>query len=293
MEEVIQKARILLEALPYIRKFHGKIVVVKYGGAAMKKEELRQSFAKDVVLLQYVGVHPVIVHGGGPQITRLLERLGVRSRFIDGQRVTDRETMEVVEMVLAGTVNKEIVNLIHRYGGRAVGLSGKDGLLITAKKFVPRDMKGRPKPDIELGLVGEVERVNTDILRSLLEGGFIPVIAPVGVGAEGETYNINADLAAGRIASAMRAEKLILLTDVRGIMYGEELISTVDEKEALDLVQKGVISSGMLPKVQCGIEALNGGVEKVHIIDGRVEHALLLEMFTDKGVGTQIVKAGI
>ena len=291
MDDPIDKTKVLIEALPYIRRFYDKTVVIKYGGSTMEEERLKRSFALDVVLLKFIGIHPVIVHGGGPQIGELLSRLGKPSQFIDGMRVTDRETMDVVEMVLVGKVNKEIVALINQQGGKAVGLSGKDGRLVIARKLrlaKGEGKKGAPEA-VDIGMVGEVEAVNPGVIDALEKENFIPVIAPVGVGREGETYNINADLVAGKIASALKAEKLILLTDVEGVKdEGGGLIPSLDVKQARQLIGQKVISSGMIPKVNCCLEALSEGVTKTHIIDGRVEHAILLEIFTDVGVGTQI-----
>jgi len=289
MQRLIDKANVLLEALPYIRQFTGKQMVIKYGGAAIAHKDLT-NFVQDVVLLKFVGVLPVVVHGGGPQIGQLLKRLSKESRFVEGMRVTDPETMEAVEMVLAGKINKDIVNLIQQCGGRAVGLCGKDGGLIQARKLWLRGQDGQIRRDVDLGLVGEVELVQTEVINVLQHNGFIPVVSPVGVGEEGQTYNINADLVAGKIAGALRAEKFILLTDVDGIMNPQnELISSIDSQQVRRLIADGTISGGMLPKVRCCIDALEAGVTKVHIIDGRMEHAILLEMFTDKGIGTQIV----
>ena len=277
----IEKADVLLEALPYIRRFAGKVMVVKYGGHAMENEELKDSFAQDVVLLKYVGMHPVIVHGGGPQIDAALKAQGVASRFVRGMRVTDAATMDVVEQVLVGKINKEIVALLNRHGGRAVGLSGKDGELVVARK--------RPGAD-DLGLVGEVVGVNPRVIDAL--EGFIPVIAPTAAGADGQTYNINADVVAGKIAEALRAEKLILLTDVEGVRARDgSLLDTLAADTAVDLIADGTIAEGMIPKVECCIEALRGGVKQAHVIDGRVRHALLLEVLTSRGVGTELVPA--
>jgi len=278
---------ILLEALPYIREFRGKSVVIKYGGAAMEQADLKEPFALDVILLHLVGINPIIVHGGGPQIGALMKKLGKEPKFIGGMRVTDAETVEIVEMVLVGKINKEIVGLINLHGGRAVGLSGKDGDLLRARKRLHRTASGE---EVDLGLVGAVEHVNAEPIR-LLEGqGFVPVIAPVGVGSRGETYNINADLVAGEVAAALGAEKLIHLTDVQGIKgIDGKLISTLSRKEAERLMQSGVIDGGMLPKVESALRALEGGTAKAHIIDGRVPHAILLELFTREGVGTEIV----
>ncbi len=293
MENSMDKAKILVEALPYIRRFYGKTIVIKYGGSTMEEERMKRSFALDVVLLKYIGLNPVIVHGGGPQIGQMLAKIGKKSQFVEGMRVTDRETMDVVEMVLVGKVNKEIVALINQQGGKAVGLSGKDGRLITAKKLklTKSGVKGKRPEVIDIGMVGEVKAVNPGVVEALERENFIPVIAPVGVGEEGETYNINADLVAGKIAAALKAEKLILLTDVEGVMDGEHrLIPTLDIKQIKRLLTRKIISSGMIPKVNCCLGALEGGVAKTHIIDGRLEHAILLEIFTDVGIGTQITK---
>lgn len=293
MENPIDKAKVLIEALPYIRRFYNKTIVIKYGGSTMEEEGLKRSFALDIVLLKYIGLNPVIVHGGGPQIGEMLTRLGKKSEFVEGMRVTDGETMDVVEMVLVGKVNKEIVALINQQGGKAVGLSGKDGRLILAKKLKLTRSAGKDKdPEIiDIGMVGEVKAIHPGVIESLEKDNFIPVIAPVGVGEEGETYNINADLVAGKIASALKAEKLILLTDVEGVMDEKKrLIPTLDVKQAKELISKKVISSGMIPKVNCCLDALEDGVNKTHIINGTVEHAILLEIFTDVGIGTQIYK---
>lgn len=285
--EMVQRAELLIEALPYIRAFQGKTLVIKYGGAAMDQADLKEQFAQDVLLLRLVGIRPVIVHGGGPQIGALLKRLGKDSTFVGGMRVTDEETVQVVEMVLVGKINKEIVGLINLHGGRAVGLSGKDASLLRARKRLHRMPDGS---QVDIGLVGEVEAVNPEPIRLLEEGGFIPVIAPVGVGAGGETYNINADLVAGDVAAALFAEKLIHLTDVAGI-NGEDgrLVSTLTKREAERLIKAGVIDGGMLPKVESSLRALTGGAQKAHIIDGRVPHAILLEVLTKEGIGTEIV----
>ncbi|HOP63981.1 MAG TPA: acetylglutamate kinase [Spirochaetota bacterium] len=286
MKKSIEKVNTLIESLPYIREFSGKTVVVKYGGHAMTDDALALSFARDMALLKLVGINPVVVHGGGPQIGTLLEKLGIQSEFVDGLRVTDRNTMEIVEMVLVGKVNKEIVNNIHLAGGKAVGISGKDAGLIKAKKLY-HDTLGEKK---DIGLVGAVERINPDIIKLLEEDKFIPVIAPIGADGEGSTYNINADTAAGKIAEALKAEKLILLTDIAGVMIEGDLASTLKAEDIPGFIKNGEIKGGMIPKVNCCIEALEGGVKKAHIIDGRVEHAVLLEIFTDGGVGTQFVK---
>ncbi len=296
MEKLIEKAKVLQEALPYIRDFHGKVFVVKYGGSAMTKDHLRESFAKDVVLLKYVGINVVIVHGGGPQISMTLERFGIKPKFVGGMRKTDEETMHVVEMVLSGDVNKDIVALINQHSGDkvyAVGISGRDGRLLMAKKLDKekyfREL-GLPVPDEDVGYVGEVVDVNGELIVSLIERNFIPVIAPVGVGEGGEAYNVNADVAAAEIAKALRAEKLIFLTDTEGVKDGKgRLISSLSGEEAKRLIEKGVIREGMIPKVRSALKAMEAGVRKVHIIDGRVQHSLLLEVFTESGIGTEIV----
>ncbi|MFQ5903680.1 MAG: acetylglutamate kinase, partial [Candidatus Binatia bacterium] len=287
MEDFIGKAEVLMEALPYIRRFYGKTFVVKFGGRAMVDDQLKASFAQDIVLLKYVGINPVVVHGGGPQIDKTLERMGIVSRYMQGMRVTDPETLDIVEMVLVGKVNKEIVGLINRQGGMAVGLSGKDGNLILARKMnVSVASDGEAHEIIDLGMVGEIVEINPTVINSLDENKFIPVIAPVGVGEQGETYNINADLVAGHIAESLGAEKLILLTDVEGVKNRKgDLLSTLKVRQACRLIEDGVVAAGMIPKVRCCIEALEGGVGKTHIIDGRVKHAVLLEIFTEEGVG--------
>ncbi|MDD3801536.1 MAG: acetylglutamate kinase [Desulfuromonas thiophila] len=293
MQQLIEKANVLMEALPYIKRFYGKTIVIKYGGNAMVEEPLKEGFAKDVILLKLIGLNPVIVHGGGPQIGKVLAQMGRKTDFVQGMRVTDSETMNVVEMVLGGKVNKEIVGNINHFGGNAVGLSGKDGNLILARKL---EMK-RLNPDtltpeiIDVGMVGEVEQVNPAVLTALEQSNFIPVIAPVGVGRQGETYNINADLVAGRVAGALRAEKLILLTDVEGVKDKQgQLISTIDIGAVNGLIEDGTISGGMIPKISCCVDAVREGVQKTHIIDGRMEHACLLEIFTDKGIGTAVAR---
>ncbi len=286
------KARTLIEALPYIKKFSGKTVVIKYGGHAMVDEGLKRNFALDIILMKYVGIHPVVVHGGGPQISNIMNRMGIEPTFVEGQRVTDDETMSVVEMVLVGTVNKDIVGLINRLGGRAVGLSGRDGDLIQADRMTIYRYTGdeRPPEIIDIGRVGKVAKVNADVLKALEATGFIPVIAPVGVGPEGQAYNINADLVAGAVAGELAAEKLILLTDVPGVMKDEgELIRSMTIEESKALIKKGVAKGGMIPKLKACLKALEKGVSKAHIVDGRKEHAILLELFTDAGVGTQIL----
>jgi acetylglutamate kinase len=287
-----ERAKVLIEALPYIQRFNGATIVVKYGGHAMVDERLKKNFALDIILMKYVGMNPIVVHGGGPQIGDFLKRLSIETEFVDGMRVTDKQTMDVVEMVLVGKVNKEIVNLINRNGGHAVGLSGKDGRLITAKKMKYLKDKGADQPPeiIDIGMVGEITSVDTRVTTSLIESGFIPIIAPVGAGQAGETYNINADLVAGHIAAALDARKLILLTDTEGLLSKDDtLISSLMMKEVGALIDDGTIKGGMIPKVKCCVEALRGGVRKTHIIDGRKDHAILLEVFTKGGVGTEIV----
>ncbi|PLX42101.1 MAG: acetylglutamate kinase [Deltaproteobacteria bacterium] len=293
MEKLIEKAGILLEALPYIKEFSGKVAVVKYGGHAMVAEELKESFALDIIMMKYIGINPVIVHGGGPQINKVLDQMKIDSTFIDGMRVTDESTMNVVEMVLGGKVNKEIVSLIQLHGGKAVGLTGKDGGLITAKKLVVKKKldENLPPEIIDLGAVGEVDEVNPGVIEALDDGGFVPVIAPVGVGPDGSTYNINADLVAGKVSSALKAEKLVLMTDVSGIKGKDgELITSLKVGEVEGLISDGVIAGGMIPKVRCAVDAIKGGVKKVHIIDGRIRHAVLLEIFTKGGIGTEIME---
>jgi acetylglutamate kinase len=282
------KARTLAEALPYIKKFFDKTIVIKYGGNAMTDEHLKQCFAQDVVLLKLVGMNPVVVHGGGPQINEMLDKLGKKGEFIQGMRVTDAETMDVVEMVLGGQVNKEIVNLINRHGGKAVGLTGQDGNFIHAHKLLMEDMND-PKKFIDVGQVGEISAIDPSIINFLDSGDFIPVVAPIGVGKDGETYNINADVVAGKLAEILNAEKLILLTNTPGVLdKNGELLTGLTPKQIDDLVADGTLSGGMLPKISSALDAARSGVKAVHIIDGRVEHALLLEVLTDEGVGTLI-----
>ena len=293
MQKLIHKAEILLESLPYIRSFYGKTIVIKYGGNAMISDELKENFALDIVMMKYIGINPIVVHGGGPQIDKTLKALGIKSKFVEGQRVTSKETIDVVEMVLGGKVNKEIVSLINRHGGNAVGITGKDGDLILAKRH--KKVKHSPETDrpeiIDLGLVGEITKVNPGILETLDTGGFIPVIAPIGRGENGETLNINADFVAAQIASALEAEKLILMTDTEGVKNkAGKLQSGLNRKNTSDMIRGKVIRDGMLPKVNCCLDALKSGVHKTHIIDGRVRHALLLEIFTAEGIGTQIVE---
>jgi acetylglutamate kinase len=282
------KAGVLAEALPYIKRFHGKTIVVKYGGNAMTDEHLKQCFARDVVLLKLVGMNPVVVHGGGPQIESLLARVGKKGEFVQGMRVTDAETMEVVEMVLGGQVNKEIVNLINQHGGKAVGLTGKDGNFIRAKKLLMEN-KDNPGDLIDIGQVGDIVSIDPSLIALLDTGDFIPVIAPIGVGSEGETYNINADVVAGKIAEVLKAEKLVLLTNTPGVLdQAGNLLTGITPKQVDDMVADGTLSGGMLPKIGSALDAARSGVRSVHIIDGRVEHALLLEILTDEGVGTLI-----
>jgi len=293
MKKRIQKAETLLEALPFIKNFYGKTVVIKYGGNAMSSEQLKEAFAQDIVMMKYTGINPVIVHGGGPQIGKTLDALGIQSQFVDGQRITNKDMIDVVEMVLGGKVNKEIVSLINRNGGNAVGISGKDGDLIHAKKH--KRVKISPETDrpeiIDMGLVGEITKINAKILEILDQNEFIPVIAPIGKGENGETLNINADFVAAAIASALHAEKLVLITDTEGVQKKNgTLISELTRKEAKKLIKSGVISNGMLPKVTCCLDSLKSGVAKTHIIDGRIKHALLLELFTEEGIGTQIIE---
>jgi len=292
----LEKAEVLLESLPYLRQFYGKTIVIKYGGHAMANDALKESFAQDIVLLKFVGTNPVIVHGGGPQIDGMLEKLGIEAKFVRGMRVTDQATMDVVEMVLGGKINKEIVSLINRHGGQAVGLSGKDGDFIIGRKMQgPRTSKrtrGNDSGHADIGMVGEVVGVNPSVIEALDAAKFIPVIAPIGVGRDGETYNINADLVASKVAQALQAEKLILLTDVEGIKNRNgKLLPTLAGDEAEAMIRSGVIGQGMIPKVECCIDALRGGVGKTHVIDGRLRHAILLEIFTPEGVGTEVVRA--
>ncbi|MEX2163161.1 MAG: acetylglutamate kinase [Sulfuricaulis sp.] len=291
-QSAAERARILTEALPYIQRFQGKTIVIKYGGNAMIDENLKRGFARDVVLMKLVGINPVVVHGGGPQIGQLLDKIGKKSEFVQGMRVTDRETMDVVEMVLGGLVNKEIVNLISQQGGKAVGLSGKDGGLIRAKKLVlqkPQDRAELPSEIIDIGHVGDVSSIDPRLVALLDTGDFIPVIAPIGVGEDGQTYNINADVVAGKLAITLKAEKLILLTNTAGVLDKEgKLLTGLSIKKVKDLITDGTVHGGMLPKVNYALDAVSSGVKTAHIIDGRVEHALLLEIFTDVGVGTLI-----
>jgi acetylglutamate kinase len=293
MKKLIEKASILIEALPYIRNFSGKTFVIKYGGAAQIEEQLKDSFAQDIALLSFIGIHPVIVHGGGPKISSTMEKMGKKPKFIQGQRVTDEETMDIVEMVLGGLVNKEIVSLVNKHGGKAIGLSGKDGGLIKAKKKLMKkaSQKAVVEEVIDLGLVGEVTDINSQVLKSLEKEGFIPVISPIGIGEHGETFNINADYVASSIAGKLKAEKFILLTDVPGIKDKKgNTISTLTGKNIKKLLSDNTISGGMIPKVNACIRAIENGVSKTHIIDGRISHCLLLEIFTKEGIGTEVVK---
>ena len=292
-DQIPNTASVLIEALPYIQKFNNETIVVKYGGNAMVDENLKKNFALDIILMKYVGLNPVVVHGGGPQIGKLLKSLSIESQFVDGMRVTDQETMDVVEMVLVGKVNKEIVSFINQNGGQSVGLSGKDGKLLIARKMKYVRDKGDNQPPeiIDIGMVGEIEKVNNRVLLSLIDAQFIPVIAPVGVGEGGKTFNINADLVAGSIAASLKARKLILLTDTEGVLdKNGDLISSIRADEIGELIKEGTIKGGMIPKVNCCLEALATGVSKAHIIDGRKEHAILLEIFTKGGIGTEIIK---
>ncbi|OUS13993.1 acetylglutamate kinase [Gammaproteobacteria bacterium 53_120_T64] len=290
-DKALQTANILTEALPYIQKFTGRTLVIKFGGNAMIDEQLKQSFARDIVLMKLVGINPVIVHGGGPQIGELLDKLKIESHFVDGMRVTDSKTMDVVEMVLGGAVNKEIVSLINHAGGKAIGITGKDGQLITARKMlVTRNNPEMEAPEIiDIGHVGEVEHINTSVIDMLTNSDFIPVIAPIGVDNDGNSYNINADLVAGKIAEVLQAEKLLLLTNIAGLQGRDGTVLTgLSTEQVDDLIADGTISGGMLPKIRCALDAVKANVRSAHIIDGRVSHAVLLEIFTDEGVGTLI-----
>lgn len=293
MTSPMEKAGILVEALPYIKKFYGKTVVIKYGGHAMVNCELKKAVLTDAVLMKYVGMHPVIVHGGGPEITGMLKRLGIESNFVGGLRVTDAETMEIAQMVLVGKINKDIVGMINDIGGQAVGLSGKDGNLLVADKKMGRIRNADGTEEtVDIGLVGEVRQVNPGIVNTVIREGYIPVVAPVAVGEGGHSYNVNADSAAGALAVALKADKLVILTDVEGILADRNdkssLISTITRQQVPGLVEKGIIDGGMIPKVECCVSALQGGVGTTHILDGRVPHSVLLEIFTDRGVGTMV-----
>ena len=284
-------AEILIESLPYLRKFSGKTIVVKYGGHAMVDEGLKKDFVNDIILLKYIGVNPVVVHGGGPQINQVLKAMGIETRFVRGMRYTDNETMDVVEMVLGGKVNKSIVAGINQNGGKAVGLTGKDGMLIMAEKMTIYHQEDENKPPeiIDPGMVGDVDQINPEIIHTLTTQGFIPVIAPVGYGKNGETYNINADVVASKVASALNAERLILLTDVDGVLdAGGNLLSSLNAKEIQKMIRAGDVKGGMIPKVECALETLKAGVKKAHIINGTISHAVLLELFTDSGIGTEV-----
>jgi acetylglutamate kinase len=290
MQQYIDKANTLMEALPYIRRFSGKTIVIKYGGHAMADETLKESFALDVILLRSLGINIVVVHGGGPQINETLKRYGIVSEFVRGMRVTDEQTMAVVEMVLTGQVNQEVVGYLNQHGGRAVGLSGKDGNLLLCEKMLQEIKNDDGSVEmVDIGFVGNVIKVNQELIQTLEHGKFLPVIAPVGVGVNGESYNINADLVAGKVAGALKAEKLMLLTDVSGVKGKDDrLISSISLAEVSGLIDDGTISGGMIPKVECCVDALNDGAKKAHIVDGRVRHAVLLEIFTDGGIGTEI-----
>ncbi len=291
LHKLIERAHILLEALPYIRKFFKKTIIIKYGGHAMVDEELKESFARDIVLMKYIGINPIVVHGGGPQIGKIMEKMGKKPKFVEGLRVTDEETMDIVEMVLGGKVNKEIVALINKHGGSAVGLTGKDGLLIKAEKlYLEKDAPQGQAPEIiDLGLVGKVVHVDPNILDILNQSMFIPVIAPIGVDENGIPYNINADWVAAEIAAALKAERLVFMTDVDGILDEKgNLITSIDVANIENFLNNGVIKGGMIPKVRAGISALKRGIEKVHIVNGTIPHCIILELFTDRGIGTEI-----
>ncbi|MHB9094354.1 MAG: acetylglutamate kinase [Eubacteriales bacterium] len=295
MKNAVEKANILIEALPYIRKFNGKTVVIKYGGHAMINADLKQAVINDVILMKLIGINPVVIHGGGPEITDMLQRLDIPSRFVGGCRVTDTATMEIVEMVLVGKINKEIVSLINRHGGKAVGLSGQDANLIQAVRRQGKSVDSTGHESMQdIGFVGDVKKINPEIIQTVINEGYIPVVAPVGVGDEGESYNINADYVAGEVATALGADKLILLTDVEGIFEDynnkETLISELKLNQIDEMINRGVISGGMIPKVECCAHAVNGGVTTTHILDGRTPHSILLEIFTDRGIGTMVVR---
>lgn len=297
LKKLIEKADVLIESLPYIRSFNKKTFVIKYGGAAMTDDEMKKSVIQDIILLKYIGINPVVVHGGGPMITDYLNKIGVKSTFVNGLRVTDKATMDVVQMVLVGLINKDIVTLLNLYGGKGVGLSGKDASLIVASKKasdVKYNNNDKSVETVDLGYVGEIERINADVITNLTEQGYIPVIAPVGIGLDGESYNINADEAAGEIAIAIKAEKLIMLSDVDGIYEvpdkKETKIASLSYEKAMQMIKNNQISGGMIPKVKACLEATAGGVNRAHIIDGNEKHALLLEIFTDQGIGTMVTK---
>lgn len=294
MKELIGKANILIEALPYIKEFSGKTVVIKYGGAAMGNDDLKEATMQDIVLMKYVGINPVVVHGGGPEISALMKRLGLQPRFVNGHRYTDEQTIEIAEMVLTGKINKEIVTILNQHGGAAVGVSGKDANLIVAKKYEPHDHRGLPEDDTpDLGFVGDVERVNPQIIQALTTDGFIPVVSPLGADLNGQGYNINADLVAAAIAGALKAAKLVLLTDAPGILSDPKdessLIPTIQMNDVESLVSNKIITGGMLPKIEACLRALESGVTKTHVIDGRIPHSVLLEIYTQKGIGTEII----
>lgn len=293
MQELIAKAEVLIESLPYIKKFSGKTFVIKYGGQAMVSTALKKSVILDIILLKYIGINPVVVHGGGKEVTAFMTRLGLKSKFVQGLRVTDRETMEIAEMVLSGKINKEIVSIFNSQGGKAVGLSGKDSNLFVGKKHAPLKLEGQEKEsDVDFGFVGDITKVNADVVSVLSQQDYIPVISSIGITAAGETLNINADHAAGHLAAALRAEKLLVLTDVEGIFLQakdkDSFLSSLPEKQALQLIKEGKISGGMIPKVEACLKAVAGQVGSAHIIDGRLPHSILLEIFTDKGIGTMV-----
>jgi acetylglutamate kinase len=297
LEKLIEKADILIESLPYIKTFYSKTFVIKYGGAAMEEEALKKNVIQDIILLKYIGINPVIVHGGGPMITSYLEKLGVKSRFVNGLRITDKETMEVVQMVLAGNINQEIVSMLNLNGGKAIGLTGKDANLIIARKHLPEieyDNNTKKETSVDLGFVGEIERIEPSVIQYLCQNGYIPVISPVGVGMDGESYNINADDVASEIAQAVKAEKLIMLTDVDGIYESAEnkatKIDALTIDRARELLETNKIKGGMIPKLKACMDAVTHGVKRTHIIDGRERHSILLEIFTDKGTGTMVTK---
>ncbi len=290
VDNAINKANVLMEALPYIRNFFDKIVVIKYGGSAMKEEALKSEFARDIVLMKYIGINPVIVHGGGPEISRIMEKMGLEVKFVDGLRVTNHEAMEIVEMVLMGKINKEIVTLINVHGGKAVGISGKDGAFIKARKFQLASAESSQDIPADLGQVGEVESINTELIESLDRDRFIPVIAPLAYGENGSSYNVNADIVAGEVAAALKAEKLVYLTDMEGILNKNgERVSTLTPQDVEIMIQNKTIDQGMIPKVNACVKAIRQGVNKAHIIDGRIQHSLLLEIFTKEGIGSEIV----
>ena len=297
IKELIGKADVLIESLPYIKTFNSKTFVIKYGGSAMLDEELKKNIIHDIILLKYIGINPVIVHGGGPAVTSYMEKLGVKSEFVNGLRITDKKTMEVVQMVLVGIINQEIVSLLNKYGGKGIGLTGKDANLILARKHLPvtqYNSEGKSEDSVDLGFVGEVEKIQPEIVEYLCKDGCIPVISPIGMGLDGESYNINADVVAGEMAQALKAEKLIMLTDVEGIYEVPDnsatKITSLAVSKATQMISNGQIKGGMIPKVKACINAISDGVKRTHIIDGREKHSILLEIFTDKGIGTMVVK---